>query len=252
MGHEYPDPVKFTFMKIALISGTSGLVGMQLLHQLLKNPEYSFIVIMLRRKLALKHEKLVQLVGDMAFIDSWNWQTNLTSQALGGEYNFLRDSIEEKKAEIHAFCALGTTINQAGSKEKFYLVDHDFVISFAKLAKNIGAKKMLYISALGADPASSVYYNKVKGEVEADLKGFEFDYLGLFRPSLLLGSRNEFRLGEEVAKILTKPLVWLKLWKSMRPIHDFQVAQAMVKTALGSSKKKVEIILSGQIQDLSA
>lgn len=239
-------------MKIALMSGTSGLVGMQLLHQLLKNPEYLYIISIGRRKLALKHKKLVQLVGDMAYIDLWEWQTHLTSESLGGEYNFLRDSIEEEKTEIHAFCALGTTIKQAGSRDKFYTVDHNFVIAFAKLAMKLGAKKLLYISALGADPSSSVYYNQVKGEVEEALKTFEFDYLGLFRPSLLLGSRNEFRLGEEVAKIFTKPLVWLKLWKSMRPIHDYQVAQAMVKTALSPVKNKVEIISSGQMQDLTA
>lgn len=239
-------------MKIALIAGTSGLVGMQLLHQLLKNSEYSFIISLGRRKLALKHEKLVQLVTDMSYIDSMDWQTYLTSQSLGGEYNFLRDAIVDGIAEIHAFCALGTTIKQAGSKEKFYKVDHDFVISFAKWAKKLEVKKFLYISALGADTTSSVYYNKVKGEVEDDLKAFQFEYLGLFRPSLLLGTRHEFRLGEEVAKIFTKPLVWMKLWKSMRPIHDYQVAKAMVQAALGGSNQAVEIITSGQMQDLKA
>lgn len=239
-------------MKIALISGTSGLVGMQLLHQLLKNPDYTNIISLGRRKLALKHEKLVQLVSDMSYVDSMDWQTNLTSQSLGGEYNFLRDAIIDGKAEIHAFCALGTTIKQAGSKEKFYKVDHNFVISFAKWANKLGAKKFLYISALGADPTSSVYYNKVKGEVEADLKAFHFDYLGVFRPSLLLGNRHEFRLGEEVAKIVTKPLVWLKLWKNMRPIYDYQVAKAMVKTAMSSNNQQVEVITSGQMQDLIA
>jgi len=238
-------------MKIALMSGTSGLVGMQLLHQLLKNPEYSYVISLGRRKLSLKHEKLVQLMADMSYVDFMDWQTNLTSQSLGGEYDSLRDIIVENRAEIHAFCALGTTIKQAGSQKKFYTVDHDFVISFAKLTKKLGAKKFLYISALGADSTSSVYYNKVKGEVEADLKAIEFDYLGLFRPSLLLGSRHEFRLGEEAAKIITKPLVWLSLWKSMRPIHDYQVAKAMVKTALSSNNQLVEIITSGQMQDLS-
>ncbi len=239
-------------MRIALISGTSGLVGMQLLHQLLKNPEYSYLISLGRRKLSLKHEKLVQLVADMSYVDSLDWQTNLSSQSMGGEYNSLRDIILENKAEIDAYCALGTTIKQAGSKEKFYTVDHDFVVSFAKWANKLGAKKFLYISALGADPTSSIYYNKVKGEVEADLKAIHFDYLGLFRPSLLLGSRHEFRLGEEVAKIVTKPLVWLKLWKSKRPIHDYQVAKAMVKTALEKKGQSHEIITSGQMQDLSA
>jgi hypothetical protein len=236
-------------MKIAIISGTSGLVGMQLLHQLMKNAEYSFIISVGRRKLALKHEKLVQIAGDMAHVDLWDWANHLVSQSLGGEYNFLKDEIETGKAEIHAFCTLGTTINEAGSKEKFYEVDHDFVMSFAKFGKKLGAKKFLYISSLGASTSSAVYYNRIKGEVEDNLKKFNFNYLGLFRPSLLLGSRKDFRLGEEVAKILTKPLVWLKLWKSMRPIHDYQVAKAMVAKALEDNSATIEIITSSQMQD---
>jgi uncharacterized protein YbjT (DUF2867 family) len=107
------------------------------------------------------------------------------------------------------------------------------------------------VSALGADSTSSVFYNKVKGETENDLKSIQFGYLGLFRPSLLLGNRSEFRIGELVATVLMKPLVWLKLAKNIRPIYDYQVAKAMVKKALSSSSDSVEVVLSGQMQDLS-
>jgi hypothetical protein len=75
--------------------------------------------------------------------------------------------------------------------------------------------------------------------------------LGIFRPSLLLGNRSNFRLGEEIAKIVTKPLIWFKLWKKMRPIYDHQVAKAMVIKALEANATSVEIIESGQMQDLS-
>jgi uncharacterized protein YbjT (DUF2867 family) len=238
-------------MKIALLSGTSGLVGMQLLHQLLKNPEYTYIISIGRRQLALKHAKLVQLKTEMDSSHKLDWQQELVAYALGGENNQLRDAIVSKTAEIHAFCSLGTTIGQAKTKENFYTIEHDFVISFAQLASQMGASKFLYVSALGADSTSSVYYNRVKGEIENDLKSLNFDYLGLFRPSLLLGNRTEFRFGEEVAKIFMKPLVWLKLWKNMRPIYDYQVAKAMVKTALHSKSVNVEIVVSAQIQDLS-
>lgn len=238
-------------MKIAIISGTSGLVGMQLLHQLMKSAQYDFILSVGRRKLALKHAKLIQIDGDLFKLSSWDWEGKVRSESLGGEYNDLLDAIKEKKAEIHAFSSIGTTIKVAGSKEKFYAIDHDLVIGFAAWAKKLGASKFLYVSAMGADATSSIFYNKVKGETEEDLKAFQFSYLGLFRPSLLLGNRHEFRLGEQVATVFMKPLVWLKLAKNLRPIYDHQVAKAMVKTALSSYSSPVEVILSGQMQDLS-
>lgn len=238
-------------MKIALLSGTSGLVGMQLLHQLLKNTDYNYIISIGRRQLALKHTKLVQLKTEMGKSQNLDWQQELVSSSLGGENNQLRDAIVFKTAEIHAFCSLGTTIGQAKTKENFYYIEHDFVISFAQLASQMGVSRFLYVSALGADSSSSVFYNQVKGKVENDLKVLNFDYLGLFRPSLLLGNRSEFRLGEEIAKIFMKPLVWFKIFKNMRPIYDYQVAKVMVNTALTPKSIKVEIVSSGKIQDLS-
>jgi nucleoside-diphosphate-sugar epimerase len=238
-------------MKIALISGTSGLVGMQLLHQLLQGKEYDYVLSAGRRKLALKHLKLIQIEGDLSKINNWDWEEKVKAQSLGGAYHGLIESVSEKTAEIHAFSSLGTTIKVAGSKEQFYAVDHDLVIEFARWAKKIGAVKFLYVSALGADSTSSVFYNKVKGETEEDLKTFQFDYLGLFRPSILLGNRSEFRFGELVATIFMKPMVWLKLAKNIRPIYDYQVAKALVKKALESNPKTVEVVLSGQMQDLS-
>lgn len=238
-------------MKIAIISGTSGLVGMQLLHQLMKSAQYDFILSVGRRKLALKHNKLIQIEGDLFKILSWDWQGKIRAESLGGEYNSLLEVIIEKKAEIHAYSSIGTTIKVAGSKENFYAIDHDLVIGFAAWAKKLGASKFLYVSAMGADASSSIFYNKVKGETEGDLKAFQFDYLGLFRPSLLLGNRHEFRLGEQVATVFMKPLVWLKLAKNLRPIYDYQVAKSMVKMAISAHSNSVEIVLSGQMQDLS-
>ncbi|MFL0681918.1 MAG: oxidoreductase [Algoriphagus aquaeductus] len=238
-------------MKIAILSGTSGLVGMQLLHQLMKSAQYDFILSVGRRKLALKHNKLIQIDGDLFKLSSWDWESKIRSESLGGEYNNLLEAIKEKLAEIHAYSSLGTTIKVAGSKEKFYTIDHDLVIGFAAWVKKLGASKFLYVSAMGADATSAIFYNKVKGETEEDLKAFQFSYLGLFRPSLLLGNRHEFRFGEQVASIVMKPLVWLKLAKNIRPIYDHQVAKAMVKTALSSHSSSVEILSSGQMQDLS-
>lgn len=238
-------------MNIALISGTSGLVGMQLLHQLLKNPSYSYVLSVGRKKLALKHEKLIQIDGDLFKLDTWDWVEKIRVQALGGEFQYFLEVISEKKAQIHAYSSIGTTIKVAGSKEKFYAVDHNLVIGFAAWALKLGASKFLYVSAMGADSSASIFYNKVKGETEEDLKNLQFEYLGLFRPSLLLGNRHEFRLGEQIATIFMKPLVWLRLAKNLRPIYDHQVAKSMVKKALSSPQQSVEVILSGQMQDLS-
>ncbi|MBN7812503.1 oxidoreductase [Algoriphagus sp. H41] len=238
-------------MKIAFISGTSGMVGMQLLHQLLKDGAYDYVLSVGRRKLALKHPKLIQIEGDLFKLQQWDWEDRIREQALGGEYADFLGKIEKREAEIHAFCSIGTTIKVAGSKERFYAVDHDLVLGFAEWAKSLGAEKFLYVSAMGADGGSSIFYNQVKGKTEENLKSVKFAYLGLFRPSLLLGNRHEFRLGEQVATILMKPLVWLRLFKNMRPIYDHQVAKAMVKTAQSIRSQSVEIISSGQMQDLS-
>jgi uncharacterized protein YbjT (DUF2867 family) len=236
-------------MKIAIISGASGMVGMQLLHQLLN--KYDNVISVGRRTLALKHNKLVQLEGDMAKINSWDWEQLLVSKSLGGENNALKEAILEKKTEIHALSSLGTTIKQAGSKDKFYHIDHDLVIEFAKWAKTLGASKFLYVSSSGANIDSSIFYSQTKGKTEEDLKSIGFNFVGLFRPSLLLGNRSEFRLGEQIATIIMKPLVWLKLFKNVRPIYDYQVAKGMVKIALADNSKSVDIISSGELQDLS-
>lgn len=238
-------------MKIAIISGTSGLVGMQLLHQLMHSKSYDYVLSVGRRKLALKHGKLIQIDGDLSKINSWNWKEKVKAQSLSGEFHYFLESILGKAAEIHAYSSLGTTIKVAGSKENFRAIDHDLVVKFASWVKKIGASKFLYVSAMGADSGSSIFYNKIKGETESDLKNLQFGYLGLFRPSLLLGNRNEFRFGELIATIFMKPLVWLKLAKNIRPIYDHQVAKSMVKKALAQNRSKVEIISSGDMQDLT-
>lgn len=239
-------------MKVAIVSGASGLVGMSLLHQLFQNPEYDYVISVGRIELAIKHAKLVQLAGDLGTIEKWNWADMMVANDLGGVFQDLRSAIENGDCQIHSFCSIGTTIKKAGSQEEFFRIDHDLVIGIARWVKNLGATRFLYVSALGADSQSSVFYNKVKGQVEAGLKELDFELLGLFRPSLLLGDRKEFRFGEMVATVFMKPLVWLKLLKNFRPIFDFQVAKSMVLIALkNEGLGRVEIISSGQMQDLT-
>lgn len=239
-------------MKIAVLSGTSGLIGMQLLDQLLKSTSYDFVISVGRRKLALKHSKLIQLEGELAKIQEWNWAELINGQALGGEYQELVKNIESGQANLSGFCSLGTTIKKAGSKERFFEIDHDLVLAFASWLKILGARSFHYVSAMGSDANSSIFYNQVKGKTEQDLESLGFERLKIYQPSLLLGNRHEFRFGEQVASILMRPLVWLKVFKKFRPIYDYQVAKSMVKVDLEQTRMGLERISSGEMQDLSA
>lgn len=142
-----------------------------------------------------------------------------------------------------AFCALGTTIGTAGSQEAFYRVDHDLVIDFAKLVSGAGCKRFILVSSVGADAHSSTFYLKVKGETEQDLEAIGFDSLTILRPSMLMGERKEFRLGEWIGKGAMKlfdPLMAGPLAK-YRGIHGRDVAKAMVRVA-SSSENKTEVL----------
>jgi len=228
--------------KIAFVSGASGMVGMQVLHQLFQESSYSYVISLGRRDLALKNHKLIQLKVDFDKLHLVNLTEKIRDQNRGGDFHVLIHGLEEKRVEIHAFCSLGTTIKEAGSKEKFRQIDHDFVVDFANWSFNQGAKKFLYVSAMGADPRSSIFYNKVKGEVEEDLKLVPFDYLGLFQPSVLLGNRRKTRLGEEIGKKAMQAVTFFGIMKKYKPIYDHQVAKAMLRSALNPSDKKVQTV----------
>jgi uncharacterized protein YbjT (DUF2867 family) len=131
------------------------------------------------------------------------------------------------------FCCLGTTIKTAGSKEAFRRVDHDYVVSLARAALASGAKQFLLVSSVGADSRSRVFYSRVKGEVEADISALPFTAVQIFRPSMLLGDRKEFRLGERVAQMVSKPLAFLFVGglRKYRPIEAKSVARGMVREA---------------------
>lgn len=237
--------------RIAIVSGASGMVGMQLLHQLFQNESFDWIISFGRRELALKHHKLVQIKVDFDHLDKVDLEEAARQQNMGGEKQPLLKALKEASTSYVAFCALGTTIKKAGSKENFYRVDHDFVIDFARMALRMGVKRFLYVSALGADAQSSIFYSKVKGEVENDLKRMDFDYVGIFQPSLLLGERNESRPGEEIGKVVMKVITFIGLFKKYKPVYGHQVAKAMVEKALDLKINGNETILSAEIHKMT-
>ncbi|MCK9413777.1 MAG: oxidoreductase [Prolixibacteraceae bacterium] len=196
-------------MKTALVTGASGLIGSSLVKMLLQETEYDTVHILVRKELNLAHPNLYQHVVDFDHFEAQNFEFKVDD----------------------AFVTLGTTIAKAGSKSAFYKVDHDYVISFARKALSIGATGIFVVSSMGANPSSSIFYNKVKGEMEVDIKALGFARLGIFRPSLLLGPRTEKRTGEKFASWMMQTLDFL-IPAKYKAIHVDKVAKKMIELAL--------------------
>jgi uncharacterized protein YbjT (DUF2867 family) len=213
-----------TDKRVAWISGASGLVGGFALQLLLEQPWCERVVSFGRRPSGKTHDKLLEKSVDFAAFDAG-----------------------DAPAPAVALCALGTTIKKAGSKEAFRAVDHDAVLSFAKAAKERGTKAFIVVTALGADPGAMVFYNRVKGEVEAALRAMEWPSLVIAQPSLLLGDRAESRPGERVSIVLSRALRPLLSPFSGRPIEASDVARAIVEAAK-SPPPGVTVLSSGAMQ----
>lgn len=213
-----------------MLLGATGLVGGELLRLLLADRTVGRVVALGRRPVTMPKgtspdqlRKLDARVVDLERLDA-------VADAFNG--------VEQ------IYCALGTTIRQAGSQERFRQVDHDVPLAAARLGMQLGARHFLLVSALGADPASRIFYNRVKGEVERDVAAVGYRSVTVVRPSLLLGERSEFRLGEEVAKRIG----WLIPGK-WAPVHAADVAAALV-AARARDESGMRIIESRDIPRL--
>jgi uncharacterized protein YbjT (DUF2867 family) len=162
--------------KKALIAGATGLVGKELLPLLLEEENYEEVVALVRRPLGLNHPKLKEVVCDFDLLEE----------------------VKDAFAVQDVFCCLGTTIKKAKTKEVMYKIDVDYPMAIARLSKKQGAKHFLLISSMSANPKSKIWYSKMKGELEEKLKAVPFDAVSIFQPSLLVGDRQEFRLGESI------------------------------------------------------
>jgi uncharacterized protein YbjT (DUF2867 family) len=201
--------------KTALLAGTTGLIGSQLLELLLADNEYDKITAISRKPLDKAHSKLENLVCNL---------------------NELESHTSTLKAD-DIFCCLGTTMKNAKTKEAFRAVDYEAPLMLAKMAKANGAKKYLLVSALGADRNSSIFYNQVKGEVEAAITEVDFESFHIFQPSLLTGPRKEQRSGEKAAQVFYKMFGFL-IPKKFASIESIKVARAMIAFAKQKDKGK--------------
>ena len=192
-------------MRTALLAGASGLVGGHLLDLLLSDPRWDRVISIGRREVerhdARLEQRVVSLpdVGDLPAVDD-------------------------------AFCALGTTIRKAGSQEAFRVVDHDSVVALASAARTAGADTFLHVTAMGADPGSRLFYNRVKGETERDVSEVGIARTVAFRPSILDGARDESRPAEQAGLMMMRAVA--PLLGRYRPTRAVDVAAAMVRVAL--------------------
>ncbi len=194
--------------KTAIIIGATGLVGEEVLKCLLVDDDFSLVKNFVRKTIDIQNSKVEQHIVDFNLIEKY-------SDLIKGDV---------------MFCCLGTTIKTAGSKEEFVKVDHTYVFKFAQLAKRNGVEKFVLISSLGADKNSSNFYLKVKGNIESDLVRLKFKNLIIVRPSMLLGKRKEFRLGELIGKKIMKALSFMFIGKlkKYKAIEASIVAKAMI------------------------
>lgn len=214
----------------ALVAGAGGLTGSHLLQLLLQHPNYSQVTILVRHLLPVKHPKLLQIT-----------------------VNF--DQLEQYAPQLaanHVFCCLGTTIKKAGSQDNFKKVDYHYIVNLAQLTAAAGAQQFLLVSSMGANPASSLFYSRVKGQTEQAIMQQPFSAIHIFRPSLLLGNRQEYRFGEQLAVTAFKALGFLMAGSlaKYRGIEAHDVAKAMLATAL-TSQTGTHIYLSDQIQQIA-
>ena len=197
--------------KTALLAGASGLIGSQLLPLLLASERYAKVIVVGRRAVPVVHPKLVQVITEL-------------------------DRLADVRLQLVAddvYCCLGTTRQQAGSKEAFYKVDYLYVVTLAALTGGNFASQFMVVSSLGADAGARVYYSRVKGEMEAAVRQVPFRAVHIFRPSLLLGARATPRLGERLSAAVLgalRPLLRGPLAK-LRPVPAAAVAAAMLRSA---------------------
>lgn len=144
-----------------------------------------------------------------------------------------------------AFCCLGTTLKKAGSQDAFRAVDHDLVLAFARAARERGVRSFHVVSAMGADPKSRVFYNRVKGEMECDLATIGFESVCAYRPALLRTDRDESRPAETAGLIVAKALDRV-LPDKYRAIPPEVVARAMARHAK-TAHPGVHAHLSGEL-----
>jgi uncharacterized protein YbjT (DUF2867 family) len=197
-------------MDTALVVGATGLVGGECLKTLLAAGPYERVIALTRRPLQQQHPRLVETIVDF-------------------------DKLEELEPfpAADVFCAIGTTIAKAGSQADFLKVDFEYPRIIAERSAAAGAKQFILVTSVGTDPQSSNFYLRVKAQLEKAVTARSFESVHIFRPSFLVGERDEFRLAELLGGTASRALQFAMIGKlrKYRPIPAAKVAAAMVVAA---------------------
>ena len=215
-------------MKTALIFGSSGLVGKNLLNQILNNSNYSKIKIFVRSSLEISDQKVEIINTDFKDLQK------IKNLIIGDD----------------CFFCIGTTKKNSPDKNEYRRVELDLPKKIAQISKSNDIKSFIYVSSGFADPKNSGDYLKFKGLVEEEIKSLNFEKIGILRPSFLLGKRKEKRLGEKIGISIFKFLspLFVGPIKKMKPIHSEKVAKAMIQIA--NENIQQIIFESNEISDL--
>ena len=217
-------------MKTALIFGSSGLVGKNLLNQIINNSNYSKVKIFVRSSLEISDQKVEIINTDFKDLQK------IKNLIIGDD----------------CFFCIGTTKKNSPDKNEYRRIELDLPKKIAQISKSNDIRSFIYVSSGFADPKNSGDYLKFKGLVEEEIKSLNFEKIGILRPSFLLGNRKEKRVGEKIGIFIFKllsPLFFGPI-KKMKPIHSEKVAKAMIKIANENLGKT--ILESDEIVEISS
>ena len=209
----------------ALVIGATGATGRELVNSLINDEDFNQVSIFVRKAPELEHEKL-----KIHTID----------------FNEIKKHKELIKGDI-LFSALGTTKKEAGGKQRQYIIDYTYQYEFAKIAAENGVDQLSLVSSIGANPKSFMFYPKMKGELESDVKKLKFKKIDIFQPPMLIRQPEIIRKGEKTAISIIQKLNKLGILKSQQPLMVSNLAERMVKTAKTNSKEKVNTYLPKEL-----
>lgn len=212
-------------MKTAIIIGATGLTGGLLLEELLRDASFEKIKLFSRSSVKIEDAKIEEHLIDL----------------------FELEKHSDKFTADVVFCCIGTTKAKTPDRETYKKIDYGIPVAAAKLAKQNGISTFIVISALGADEKSNVFYNKVKGEMQRDILNQKFHNTYILQPSLIVGDRNESRLGEDLASVFMRIFGFL-IPKKYKMIKAQTIAEAMHIIAKENYSK--EIITSDEIREI--
>ncbi len=211
----------------AIVLGSTGMTGKELIKQLLSDNNYTQIISFVRRNSGENHSKLTEHVVN--FDQAYQWQHLVKGDVL--------------------FSCLGTTMKKAGSKAVQFKIDYHYQYETAKAAANNGVKKYVLVSSAGASSTSTFFYSRMKGELDEAIQKLKFETAVILRPGQLYGEREEKRFGEIVALKTMLALNSLGVFRKYRPLHAYDLAKAMINVSKISDTKKIYTL--NQIHELA-